>query len=57
METLLSFRVFPDQGKWIMADVGQCAREQKWEVIELYVDRGQLDEVFRSLTVQKQALT
>ena len=54
---LAQFRVFPDQGKWIMADVGQCAREQKWEVTELYVDRGQLDDVFRALTVQKQALT
>ncbi|UCE64827.1 MAG: ATP-binding cassette domain-containing protein [Nitrospirota bacterium] len=51
------FRIFPDQGKWIIADVGHCAKEQQWEVDELYVDRGQLDEVFRSLTISKQELT
>ena len=54
---LRQFRVFPDKGRWIIADVGQCAREQQWEVAELHVDRGQLDEVFRSLTAPKQALT
>ena len=54
---LAQFRIFPDSGRWIIADVGQCAREQQWEVAELHVDRGQLDEVFRSLTAPKQALT
>ena len=54
---LMQFRVFPEQGKWIIADVGHCAKEQQWEVDELFVDRGQLDEVFRSLTVSKQELT
>ena len=54
---LVQFRVFPDSGRWIIADIGQCAREQQWEVAELHVDRGQLDEVFRSLTAPKQALT
>lgn len=54
---LLQLRVFPDPGKWIVADVGQCAREEQWEVTQLTVDRGQLDDVFRSLTVPKQALT
>ena len=54
---LVQFRVFPESGKGIIADVGQYARERQWEVTELFVDKGQLDEVFRSLTVQKQALT
>jgi len=54
---LAQFRIFPDPGKWIIADVGHCAKEQQWEVDELYVDRGQLDEVFRSLTISKQELT
>ena len=54
---LAQFRIFPDPGRWIIADVGQCAREQQWEVAELHVDRGQLDEVFRTLTAPKQALT
>ncbi|WP_454063805.1 ABC transporter ATP-binding protein [Candidatus Nitrospira salsa] len=51
------FRIFPERGRWIIAEVGQCAREQQWEVAELHVERGQLDEVFRSLTAPKQALT
>ncbi|MCA9470962.1 MAG: ATP-binding cassette domain-containing protein [Nitrospirales bacterium] len=50
-------RIFPDHGRWIIADVGQCAREQQWDVVELHVDRGHLDEVFRALTAPKQALT
>ncbi|MGB0909037.1 MAG: ABC transporter ATP-binding protein [Nitrospirales bacterium] len=54
---LAQFRVFPDPSRWIIADVGQCAREQQWEVAELHVERGQLDEVFRSLTAPKQALS
>ena len=54
---LIQFRLFPDLGKWIIADVGHCAKEHQWEVDELYVDRGQLDEVFRSLTISKQELT
>ena len=54
---LAQFRLFPDPGKWIIADVGHCAKEQQWEVDELYVDRGQLDDVFRSLTISKQELT
>ncbi len=54
---LAKFRIVPDPGKWIIADVGHCAKEQQWEVDELYVDRGQLDEVFRSLTISKQELT
>ena len=54
---LTQFRVFPESGKWIIADIGHCAKEHQWEVDELYVDRGQLDDVFRSLTVAKQQLT
>lgn len=54
---LTRFRIYPDPGKWIMADVGQWTRENKWNVVELFVDRGQLDEVFRSLTMPKQSLT
>ena len=57
METSCNSESFLNSGKWIIADVGQYAREQQWEVTELFVDKGQLDEVFRSLTVQKQALT
>ena len=51
------FRLYPGKGQSIIHEVNQCAREQKWEVTELYVERGQLDEVFRSLTTPRQELT
>ena len=53
----VQFRIFPDSGRWIIADIGQCARQQQWDVAELHVDRGHLDEVFRALTAPKQALS
>jgi len=55
--SLVQFRIYPDEGEWILPDIGHYAREQGWEVRELYTDRGQLDEVFRLLTTHKQALT
>lgn len=54
---LVQYRIFPDDGQWILPDVGQFARDRGWEVRELYLDRGQLDEVFRLLTTSTQALT
>lgn len=54
---LSQFRLFPDEGQWILPDVGQFAREQGWEVREMYLDRGQLDEVFRLLTTTSHTLT
>ncbi len=54
---LVQFRIYPDDGQWILPDIGQYAREQGWEIRELYLDRGQLDEVFRLLTTSKQALS
>jgi ABC-2 type transport system ATP-binding protein len=54
---LVRFRIYPQDGRWILPEVGQCARDQNWDVQELYVDRGQLDEVFRLLTTSTQALT
>ena len=37
-------------GEVIFPAVGQVAREQQWQVNELSVERGRLDEVFRTLT-------
>lgn len=54
---LVQFRIYPDDGHWILPDIGHYAREQGWEVRELYPDRGQLDEVFRLLTIPKQTIS
>lgn len=54
---LVQFRIYPEDGKWILPEVGQFARAQGWDLQELYLDRGQLDEVFRLLTTSTQSLT
>ena len=51
------YRLIPERGETIITAVSQCVHEQPWDVVELTVDRGQLDEVFRSLTMPTQALT
>ena len=56
-ERIQGFRVMPVKGQSILAVISRCSRDRNWEVVELSVDRGQLDEVFRSLTMPDQALT
>jgi len=51
------FRVIPEKGLSISSEVSQCAKEHQWEMTEYFVERGQLDEVFRTLTMPSQALT
>ena len=46
----LSYRIYPEDGRSIIADVGKQARDADWEVSELHVEHGRLDEVFRSMT-------
>jgi ABC-2 type transport system ATP-binding protein len=43
--------VFPERGAMLIEDVGRMVRERGWEIEELRVERGQLDEVFRSVTL------
>src|SRR5207248_936581 len=45
-----SFVVFPKGGRAIVTEVSQHARTRGWEVDELRVEAGRLDEVFRSVT-------
>lgn len=49
-ENFAEFQVFPMKGKSIATDIAQLAREKKWSVDELTVERGHLDDVFRELT-------
>lgn len=46
--------VFPQQGSSIAAEVSRVARDAGWEVEQLNVERGRLDEVFRTLTLSGQ---
>ena len=51
------YRILPADGQPIISAISQCVHRQDWDVVELSVDRGHLDEVFRSLTMPAQALT
>jgi ABC-2 type transport system ATP-binding protein len=46
----VSYTVLPRPGHSIVAEISQCARDNHWEVEELHVEKGRLDEVFRDLT-------
>lgn len=45
-----SFTVFPRDGRVIVSDISQIVRTKGWEVDELRVESGRLDEVFRTIT-------
>ncbi len=46
----LRFHVYPRRGQAILADVGSLARTKGWEISELRVETGRLDDVFREIT-------
>jgi len=45
------FVVYPVDGNNILHEVSQLARKQQWDLDELSVSHGQLDEVFRRITL------
>ncbi|MCK5363031.1 MAG: ATP-binding cassette domain-containing protein [Gammaproteobacteria bacterium] len=45
------FQVLPEDGAMVIEAVGRMVRERGWELEELHVERGQLDEVFRRVTI------
>lgn len=49
-DSTLSYQVFPQAQRSIIGKISQYVHEQQWEVEELHVDKGHLDEVFRSIT-------
>jgi len=50
-----SFTVFPKGGRAIVTEVSQHARSRGWEIDELHVEAGRLDEVFRTVTSSETA--
>ena len=42
--------IFPKPGKQLFESVSRLIQQQQWEVHELHVERGRLDEVFRTIT-------
>ncbi len=49
-KSTLSYQVIPEARRSIIGEISQYARTQQWEVEELHVDKGRLDEVFRKIT-------
>ncbi|RMH06906.1 MAG: ATP-binding cassette domain-containing protein [Nitrospirae bacterium] len=54
---LTTVRVLSLKGQSLVGEVNRCVRERRWDVVELYVERGHLDEVFRALTAPAQQRT
>jgi ABC-2 type transport system ATP-binding protein len=48
--SILSYQLFPEAKQSIIGEISQHARQQQWVVTELHVDKGHLNEVFRSIT-------
>jgi gliding motility-associated transport system ATP-binding protein len=42
--------VFPRDGRPVIGDIADLARERGWKISELRVERGRLDDVFREIT-------
>jgi ABC-2 type transport system ATP-binding protein len=49
-DDLARFRVYPKNGQSLVTTISQAVRERSWNVEELSIERGRLDEVFRSVT-------
>jgi ABC-2 type transport system ATP-binding protein len=46
----LSFLLFPVRGRSAINEVSQQAKSHGWDVTELHMEKGRLDEVFRAIT-------
>jgi len=45
-----TIRVTPEDGRNLLAEVGELAGNAGWKLEELHLERGQLDDVFREIT-------
>ena len=52
-EGCISFRVYPSSDTAPISDVSHLARDKNWEVENLHVVHGRLDDVFRTITTQQ----
>lgn len=47
---LLTYQVFPEANRSIIAEISQHIHQQNWEIEEMFVNKGRLDDVFRTIT-------
>jgi ABC-2 type transport system ATP-binding protein len=50
-----AYRVIPAEGAAILHPVSQYISEKKWEIEEIHLEKGHLDDVFRSVTTGREA--
>ena len=54
---LTRYQLLPADGASLVQPVSQLARERGWDVEELHVERGRLDDVFRDITMGERQRT
>lgn len=47
--------IYPEAGKTVLKQVNELIHSQDWEVEELHVEKGRLDDVFRQVTIGEVA--
>tara|TARA_B110000444_G_C18843686_1_gene600514 strand:+ start:1159 stop:2094 length:936 start_codon:yes stop_codon:yes gene_type:complete len=52
----LAFRIIANKGAPIFSQISEVAQIRHWPVVELHVSRGQLEDVFRTVTQQSQGV-
>ena len=50
----LAYTIFAEGGASIFSQVSEVAQQKHWPISEFHVERGQLEEVFRSVTQQSE---
>ena len=54
---LVRLTVFPAVGGSVLAAVGNHLRQRGWQVDELHLEQGRLDDVFRSITATRESMS
>lgn len=54
-EDLIRFTAIPTNKQSIVGTIHNCIRDHDWEVDELFVEPGRLDEVFRTITTEAES--
>lgn len=55
IDAIARYQIYPKAGQLLAATVSQIARARGWEIVQLTVERGRLDEVFRAVTTDESA--
>ena len=51
----IRLRLFPNRGETLTATISRAVQERGWQISELHVEKGRLDNVFREVTSANMA--